>query len=96
MSHVGQEELEEPESRPVSEGHGDNGTDLALGEEGDELDSEGGLGIEELGAEVVSLLQLIGLQNSGTGPRSSIQACQTSLRLHLKLQIRIYWLGPDQ
>ena len=53
-----------PEPGPVSEGRGGNGTDLALEKEGDELGSEGGLGIQELGAEFDRLLQLIGLQSS--------------------------------
>ena len=39
---------------------GGNGTDLAL-EEGDDLNLEGGLGIEELNVEFDHLLQLIGL-----------------------------------
>ena len=39
-------------SGPVSEGHCGNGTDLDLEE--DELDSEGDLGVEELGAEVIA------------------------------------------
>ena len=68
-----------PESGPVSEGRGGNGTDLALEKEGDELGSEGGgLGIQELGAEFDRLLQLIGLQNSeidsdlpGSEPRAA-------------------------
>ena len=70
LSHAVPEELEEqegPESGPVSEGHGatGNGTYLALEEARgeDELDSEGGLGIEELNSEVDRLLQLVGLQN---------------------------------
>ena len=78
-SHVEQDdsEPEEPESGPVSEGHGvtgnassADGADLALEQEGDELDSdlEDGLGTEELDAEVNRLLQSIGLQNSDIEP----------------------------
>ena len=43
-------------------GNGGNVTDPAFEEEGEGR-------IEKLGAEVDRLLQLIGLQNSGTGPR---------------------------
>ena len=70
-------------------GNGGNVTDLAFEEEG-----EGGIG--KLGADVERLLQLIGLQNSGTGPRHWLRLVRLSLGLHLELRIRIYRQGPDQ
>ena len=74
LSHVEREGPGEPESGSVGEGQGDNGTDLALKEEGGEPDSEDGLGIEELGAEAGRLLQLIGLQTSDIDP--DLQDCE--------------------
>ena len=57
----------EPESEPVSEGHGATGnvTDLALEEAGgeDKLGREGGLGIEQLNSEVDRLPQMVRRQN---------------------------------